>query len=67
MPYTKGRRKRETKEEMINKKGNKGEFPGDLVVRIWCLHFCGLGLIPGWGTPSGLMIWPEGKKGGGGR
>ena len=67
MPYTKDRRNRETKEEMINKKGNKGEFPGGLVIRIWCLHCCGLGSIPGQGTPSGLMVWPEEKEGRGGR
>lgn len=27
-------------------KGSR-EFPGSLVVKIWCFHCCGLGLIPG--------------------
>ena len=27
-----------------------GKFPGGLVVRIWCFHCWGPGLISGWGT-----------------
>lgn len=27
--------------------GQSGDFTGSFVVRIWCFHFCGSGLIPG--------------------
>ena len=34
-------------------KVREGGFPGGLVVRTWCFHYQGLGLIPGWETKVG--------------
>ena len=36
-----------------NVKDTHGEFPGDLVVRIWCFHCRGMSSVPGWGTQPG--------------
>ena len=35
------------------------EFPGCLVVRIWCFYCCGWGSIPGLGTETAVQSLPK--------
>ena len=41
---------------------NKGDFPGGPVVRTWCFHCQGPGLIPGQGTKIPLASKVKKKK-----
>ena len=49
---------------LLKKSPKTREFPGGLLVRIWCFHCCGLGSIPGWGTEIPQAVWcaPPPKK-----
>ena len=38
------------------------EFTGDLVVRIWCFYYHGLGSVPGWGTKILQAVWHSWRK-----
>ena len=39
-----------------------GEFPGGVVVRIWCFHHCSLGSIPGLGSEIPYQVLHSAAK-----